>query len=277
MCAAVRAADADFRNCAGTYSAAPRGADKRVDIPVLLERLKALRAESYNWLIWGHDTDWDDLRLFLPKAREQGLRVWVTLVPPSESPPKAKAYAEPYRLDYDRWAVEIAKLSVKEPNLVAWSIDDFTHNLTFFTPEKTSAMLKAARAINPKLAFVPCTYFPAAVKPAFAKNYGPLIDGLLFPYRNESRKANLTDADAVTTEVGKLRELFGPKVAIIVDVYSTAHSRLGPSTPEYVRLVTADALKSADGVMVYCTPDPKREPEKFAVVKDLYAARESRR
>jgi hypothetical protein len=36
-------------------------------------------------------------------------------------------------------------------------------------------------------------------------------------------------------------------------------------------------MKSADGIMVYCTPDPTREPEKFAVVKELYAARESRR
>jgi hypothetical protein len=277
-CSAVRAAEtAEFRNCAGTYSAAPRGADKRVDVPALLARLKELHADSYNWLVWGHDTDWDDLQLFLPKAREQGLRVWVTLVPPSESPPKTKAYAEPYRTDYDKWAVEIAKLSVKEPNLVAWSIDDFTHNLAFFTPAKTAAMLQAARAINPRLAFVPCSYFPAASKPGFAKNYGPMLDGVLFPYRNESRKANLTDADAVTTEVARLRELFGPKVAIIVDVYSTAHSRLGPSTPEYVRTVMADAMKSADGIMVYCTPDPTREPEKFAVVKELYAARESRR
>ena len=99
ICPAVHAAEADFRNCAGTYSAAPRGADKRVDVPVLLNRLKELHAESYNWLVWGHDTDWDDLQLFLPKAREQGLRVWVTLVPPSESPPKTKAYAEPFKTD----------------------------------------------------------------------------------------------------------------------------------------------------------------------------------
>jgi hypothetical protein len=200
----------------------------------------------------------------------------VTLVPPSESPPKTKWYAEPFRLDYDKWAVEIAKLSVEQPNLVAWSIDDFTHNLAVFTPEKTAAMLKAARATNAKLAFVPCCYFPGAAKPAFAKDYGPLLDGVLFPYRNESRKANLKDADGVTDEVKRLRELLGPKVAVIVDVYSTAHSRLGPSTPDYVRRVMSDAVKCADGVMVYCTPDPKRDEAKFQVVKDVFAARESR-
>jgi hypothetical protein len=270
---APASATSGFRHCAGTYAGAPRRANKHVDVSLLLEQLKDLHADSYNWLVWGNDTDWEDLKGFLPLARGQGLRVWVTLVPPSESPPKTKWYAEPYRLDYERWAVEIAKLSVQHPNLVAWSIDDFTHNLAFFTPEKTAAMLKAARVIDPKLAFVPCCYFPAASKPAFAKDYGPLLDGVLFPYRNESRKANLTDADAVTTEVARLRELFGPKVAIIIDVYSSAHSRLGPSTPEYVRKVMTNGLHAADGVMVYCTPDPKRAAEKFAVVKDVFAAR----
>jgi hypothetical protein len=267
---------ADFRHCAGTYAGAPRRADKHVDATLLLRQLKDLHADSYNWVVWGHDTDWDDLKAFLPLAREQGLRIWVTLVPPSESPPRTKWYAEPFRTDYDKWAVEIAKLSVEQPNLVAWSIDDFTHNLAFFTPEKTAAMLKAARAINPTLAFVPCCYYPAASKPAFAKAYGPLLDGVLFPYRNESRKANLTDADAVTSEVARLRDLFGPKVAIIVDVYSTAHSRLGPSTPDYVRKLTTVALKSADGVMIYCHPIAAAVRDKFPVVQEVFAARESR-
>jgi hypothetical protein len=265
----------DFRHCTGTYAAAPRGADKRVDIPALLSRLKDLHADSYNWLIWRDATDWDDLQRFLPRAKEQGLRVWVTVVPPTESPPKTRHYAEPFRTDYDRWAVEFAKLSLKEPNLVAWSIDDFSENLRVFTPEKTAAMLKAARAINPKLAFVPCCYFKQ-VTPKVAANYAPLLDGVLCPYRNESRKMNLKDADAVTAEVARLRQLLGPKVAVVIDVYSTGHSQLGESTPQYVRQVTADALKCADGVMIYCTPDPRGQPEKFAVVKDLFAARGSR-
>ena len=57
-------------------------------------------------------------------------------------------------------------------------------------------MLDASHEINPKLAFVPCCYFPA-IKPAFVTNYCPLIDGILFPYRHESAKANLKDPSLV--------------------------------------------------------------------------------
>ena len=92
---------------------------------------------------------WDDLKLVLPRAREKGIRIWASIVPPSESPPQAKMYAEPFKLDYERWGVEFAKLSVQETNLVAWSIDDYTHNLAkTYTPEYVRKMLAASRAIN---------------------------------------------------------------------------------------------------------------------------------
>jgi hypothetical protein len=264
---------AALRGCAGTYSAPPRGKDGRVDARLLLEQLKDLHADTYSWLIWMADTDWDDLRAFLPLAREAGIRVWVTLVPPSESPPKAKRFSEPFRLDYERWATEIARLSAAEPNLVAWSIDDFTHNLAFFTPEKVRGMVAATRAINPKLAFVPCSYFPG-VTAKFAAGYADSIDGVLFPYRHESNKANLTDASLVKPEVARLRELLGPKVLVIVDVYSTAHSRLGASTPEYVRDVLTQGREVADGVMVYCHPDPKsKAAPKYSVIREVFSAR----
>ena len=176
---------AALRGAWGTYGGAPRGADGRVDADRLLAELAELQANTYHWLIWQAATDWDDLQQFLPRAREKGLKVWVTLVPPSESPPRTKNFSEPFQLDYRRWAEEIAKLSVREPNLVAWSIDDFTHNLAFFTPEKMREIRETTQAINPQLAFVPCSYFPAVTK-QFAERYAGLFDGLLFPYRHES-------------------------------------------------------------------------------------------
>jgi hypothetical protein len=167
---------------------------------------------------------------------------------------------------------EIAKLSAANANLVAWSIDDFTHNLAFFTPEKMRAITAATRAINPKLAFVPCSYFPR-VTAKFAADYAGCIDGVLFPYRHESNKANLTDASLVKPEVARLREILGPGVPIIVDVYSTAHSRLGASTPDYVRDVLTQARAVADGVMVYCHPDPKgKDSEKYTMVREVFSS-----
>ena len=116
----------------------------------LISELSSIRANTYHWLINHAATDWDDLHRFLPLARKHQVRVWVCLVPPSESPPHTKYYAEPFRLDYQRWAVSLAKLSVREPNLVAWSIDDFQYSLrSIFAPAQMRKILGAARAINP--------------------------------------------------------------------------------------------------------------------------------
>ena len=274
LCPAAAAPATDrtaaLRGCLATYNAPPRNPDGRVDLTRLLGELAELGANTYNWLVWHQPTDWEDLQRFLPRARAQNLRVWVTLVPPSESPPKQKWYSEPFRLDYERWAQEIARLSLSEPALVAWSIDDFAHNLATFTPAKLRTMLDGARQINPRLAFAPCVYF-RQISPAFATRYGELLDGILFPYRNESVKANLTDPGQVATEVARVRALFRPGLPVVIDVYATRHSSLGDSTPDYVAAVLAAGRACADGVMVYCHQNPKTQAAKYAVIRRAFA------
>jgi hypothetical protein len=254
-----------------TYCGAVRRPDGRIDVKTLVEQLVDVHANTYSYCIHGNSNDWADLALFLPVAREHGIRVWASVVPPSESPPRAKSYAEPFKLDYERWAVEFAKLSVRETNLVAWSIDDFTHNLKVYTPEQVKQMLEAARAINPRLAFAPCCYYKS-ITPEFVKNYEPLLDGFLFPYRHESGGANLKDADLTEPEVRKIKAMVGPEFPVVIDVYATAHSSLGKSTPEYVRAVMTAGKASADGVMVYRHQDPKLFPEKYQITKELFTA-----
>jgi hypothetical protein len=255
-----------------TYCSAPRKADNRVDVDRLIAQLVELHANTYSFCIHGYATDWDDLKLILPRAREKGIRVWGSLVPPSESPPRTKMYAEPFRLDYERWAVEFAKLSLQETNLVAWSIDDFTHNLAkSYTPAYVKSMLDGAHRINPKLAFVPCCYFPT-IKPTFVTNYCLLIDGILFPYRHESAKADLKDPSLVEAEVRRIKELVGPSFPIVLDIYATAHSRLGATTPEYVEQAMLAGHRAADGVMIYCHQNPDRNPEKYQIIKRLFGA-----
>src|ERR1051325_7224475 len=116
--AAVRAGGADnslarsetLRGTLGTYDGEPRLANGRVDVGKLVSELTDLHANSYNWLIWHAATDWDDLKSFLPLARKSKIKVWVTLVPPSESPPQyGNNYSEPFRLDYERGGKEIAR------------------------------------------------------------------------------------------------------------------------------------------------------------------------
>src|SRR5262249_50031327 len=158
----------------------------RIDHKRLLAELAEMHANSYNFVISRADTDYDDLHVLLPLARKQGIRVWVTVLPPTESPPRTKHFSEPFRLDFPKWASELAELSTREPALVAWSVDDFPYSLnTSFTPERMQTIIAAQRAKNPKFAFVPCVYYKQAT-PAFAKTYGPFLDGILFPYRSES-------------------------------------------------------------------------------------------
>jgi hypothetical protein len=276
----ARAADTDtdaaretrqavLRGTMGTYCRAPHTPDGRIDVKVLVEQLVDLKAKTYSLCIHTGVHDWDDLQLFLPLAREHGINVWASVVPPSESPPRTKLYAEPFRLDYQRWAVEFAKLSVREPNLVAWSIDDFSHNQKVYTPEHLKDMLDASRTINPKLAFIPCCYFKE-ITPEFCEKYVPLLDGILFPYRHESKGSNLKEWDQVQFEVKRVKELCGEKFPVCIDVYASAHSKLGPSTAEYVRQVMTLGRENADGVLVYCHQDPNTSAEKYEIIKELF-------
>ena len=258
-----------LRRTRATYCRPPRNADGRVDVDRLVRDLADLHANTYSFCIHAQPTDWDDLKLLLPRARRRGIRVWASLVPPSESPPRTKAFAEPYRLDYQRWAEEFARLSLVETNLVAWSIDDFTHNLKFYTLDYLRTMLDTARRINPKLAFVPCCYYPA-ITPQFATNYCPLLDGLLFPYRHESAGANLKDPSLVEQELRTIKARVGAAFPVVLDLYATAHSRLGATTPEYLKAAMQAGHTAADGIMIYCHQDPEKDPEKYQLIRALF-------
>lgn len=262
-----------LRGCRGTYDNPPRLASGRMDLPKLLSELADLRANTYNFLIAHHTNDWDDLKLFLPRARENGIRVWVTLLPPSESPPRGKRFSEPFRLDFDRWAEALAQLSLTDANLVAWSIDDFLHNEKFFTPQMVRRYTETSRKINPHFLSVPCWYF-RQIKPETAKKYEGLFDGILFPYRAESQTSpNLTNATLVEFEVQKIRDIVGSNLPVVLDVYATAHSRLGSSTAEYVQEVIRRGLRCCDGVLIYCHQNPVANPEKYRVLRTEFRGR----
>ena len=260
-----------LRGCFGTYDNEPRLPNQHVDIPHLISELVDQRANTYNWLIWHHTNDWEDLKNFLPVARRHHIQVWVTLVPPTEAPPLfGTLYSEPFRLDYERWAVEIAKLSRQHPNLVAWSIDDFSSNLDFYTPAKLKAILDLAHQHNPKLAFVPCCYFPK-IDPPFVASYGSMLDGVLFPFLSESTQANLDNPAQVEPEVQKVKAVLGPSIPVIVDVYATPYSTLpNGSQPPYVEEVMKRAHRSADGVLVYCHQHKETTPVKYEIIRRLF-------
>jgi hypothetical protein len=164
------------------YDSEPRRPDGHVDADPLLARLKELQVTTYYWLVWHAATDWDDLKLFLPKAAQANLQVWVYLVPPTESAPQyGTAYPEPFRLDYARWAEEIARLSLQHTNLTGWVIDDFYANHAFFTPDAVRGLQSQAKRLNPRLAFLPLMYF-GEIRRAFVQDYHEVIDGVVVAY-----------------------------------------------------------------------------------------------
>lgn len=166
----------------GDYDAELRGADGHVDCALMVKRLQDLGANTYMWLIWHSPSDWEDLHAFLPLARQAGIRVWVYLVPHSESGPDYP-YSEPFRLDYIRWAREIAKLSLKHPNLVGYVIDDFRANMSpgRFTTDYIRRMTRAGKAVNPKLRFYPLLYYPE-INARLVQELAPMVDGVVAAY-----------------------------------------------------------------------------------------------
>src|SRR5512137_2645145 len=72
-----------LRHARCTYAAPPLQADGKVDAPKLVAELKELHANTYRWVIHPND-DTRELKEFLPLARAGGIRVWVTVNPPSE-------------------------------------------------------------------------------------------------------------------------------------------------------------------------------------------------
>jgi hypothetical protein len=164
------------------YDAELRRPDGRVDTEAMTQRLKDLGITTYYWLIAHAATDWEDLQLFLPKAAQAHIQVWVYLVPPSESAPReGNLYPEPFRLDYLRWAEEIGRLSLQHTNLTGWVIDDFYENHQLFTPAYVGEMQKRAKRLNPRLAFLPLMYF-GEINRRFVEDYRKVIDGVVVAY-----------------------------------------------------------------------------------------------
>lgn len=168
----------------GDYDAEPRIAD-HVDTDFLVRRLNELHANTYMWLIRHNTNDWNDLKVFLPKARKAGITVWVYLVPHTETAAQdgRSAYSEPFRLDYVRWAEEIAKLSLQNTNLTGYVIDDFWSNVCpgRFSRDYIRRMVTAGKTINPKLKFYPLMYF-SEINYHSVDLLSPLIDGMVAAY-----------------------------------------------------------------------------------------------
>ena len=90
-------------------------------------------------------------------------------------------------------------------------------------------------------------------------------------YRHEAGKRNLSQWDTLEAELARVKDRFGGGLPVILDVYATRHSQLNDSTAEYVRKVMTIGRRCADGVIIYQHQYEADSPEKYRVIKELFA------
>lgn len=253
-----------FAGLHGDYDAEPRTKDGRVDIERLFQQIEAAHLDMYDFLIWHAPTDWDDFQVFLAQAHRRRLKVWVTLVPPSEPPPSA-----PFGLDYVRWADEIGRLSKRYDNLIAWVIDDFwsSENHALFTPEYLARVVETLHSHNPQVAFLPTLYWNTIGDDDFLDAYGTLLDGIVFPY------ADLESTAALADQLAACRKWLGPDKLLLINIYASGSSGTrepGPRTPNYLREILAISRQACDGIRLYCLPKQNYDDPRFRVVAEVF-------
>ena len=237
-----------------------------VDAAATIDRLRTMNADTYAFLVQ-NETDWHDLEAFLPEAQTAGLTVWTYLVPPTECP-GGTTCAEylPYKKDYVAWAKAIGALSQRYPVLKAWAIDDFNHNLGFYTATYTKQIRDAGRAVQPGLEFYPVVYADALTT-AFVDTYGGLIDSLIMPFRDDPHRNTLWTGGLsaqLDTLVARLAAK-NRKLIMMVYAWTLSKTTVTPDV-EYVRAVTAAGLQYAAagkiaGVIQYALPLTPGRPQ----------------
>ncbi|HEX6681969.1 MAG TPA: hypothetical protein VF062_04210 [Candidatus Limnocylindrales bacterium] len=207
--AAASEADPPIR---GDYATPIRNTDANADINVAatISKLTGANVDTYAYLIcYGlrGGRDWNTLPSFLSAAAAAGIDVWVYICPPTESKDAQGNEIPPYYLDYVGWAQAIANLSVAHPNLTGWAIDDFAGNVNKFTRAYTETMVNAARAIKPSIKFRPVLYYTNLVGYSnMLGAYRYYIDGVIFPYRNESGGMDTTNSANADPEIRAVYE-----------------------------------------------------------------------
>ncbi|HUZ47505.1 MAG TPA: hypothetical protein VMW54_12790 [Terriglobia bacterium] len=155
-----------------------------IDSEATIRILKAKGLSCYGALIWRqreHGSvafDWGSFKQFVAAAAPAGIDVWAILIPPSEG-----GDSPPFNRDYVRWMQELAKLSLRYPNLRGVNIDDYLSGTSkkTFTPAYTCNLYHAKQAINPKLQFAPTLY---DLDRPLAEQYGGCVDGVWLWWTN---------------------------------------------------------------------------------------------
>ncbi|GAA2793723.1 hypothetical protein [Nonomuraea dietziae] len=228
---------------------------RHVDTKAMIPALKALNVNTYVYPMAGDHHHWDDLhREFLPAAADAGIDVWVLVNAPSQA---TCCVSRPYEHDYVAWARELATLSKSHPNLIGWTVDDYSFDLQTFTPAYVQQMRAASKAINPSLKFIPIVYY-LHFTDAFVAEQAPLLDGVIFPFWDDPVR-DTSWSWSLSSQVKQIaRRLPYTDVYLMPYAYPLSHAAQKP-TVAYVEAVTRKALEHVGtaelaGVVQYKLP-----------------------
>ncbi|MEU4700952.1 hypothetical protein [Nonomuraea dietziae] len=228
---------------------------RHVDTKAMIPALKALNVNTYVYPMAGDHHHWDDLhKEFLPAAADAGIDVWVLVAAPSQA---TCCVSRPYEHDYVAWARELATLSKSHPNLIGWTVDDYSFDLKTFTPAYVQQMRAASKAINPSLKFIPIVYYPHFTD-AFVAEQAPLLDGVIFPFWDDPVR-DTSWSWSLSSQVKQIaKRLPDIDVYLMPYAYPLSHAAQKP-TVAYVEAVTRKALEHVGtgelaGVVQYKLP-----------------------
>ncbi|TMR21488.1 hypothetical protein ETD86_15035 [Nonomuraea turkmeniaca] len=232
---------------------------RHVDTKAMITALKALNVNTYVYPMAGDFHHWSDLRdEFLPAAAAAGIDVWVLVAAPSQA---ICCISRPYKHDYVTWARELATLSKSHPNLIGWTVDDYSYDLETFTPAYVTQMQAASKAINPSLKFIPVVYYRHFTD-AFIAEQAPLLDGVIFPFWDDPHR-DTSWTWSLSYQVKQLaKRLPDTDVYLMPYAYPLSHAAQKP-TVAYVEAITKKALehvRAGDlaGVVQYKLPYTSR-------------------
>jgi hypothetical protein len=241
----------------GVYGGPPRTADGALDMEKLFLKVSASGADTCNILLTDTPRGLAELEVLLPEAQKRGVKVWVTILPPSEI--SAEMRMDMRYVDYTGIAKKIAGLSVRYQSLEAWSIDNVVVDSGFFTPSYLSAITSGAKEVNPRLLFVPVVYYGNVASAGFSDRVSS-FDGVQF-YYTHFPAGEPDESGTLISQLSELREKFPGKV--ILGIYATPWSKDYPTSASYVEQLINLAKQHTDGAMIY-TMD--QEGEKLAVI-----------
>lgn len=254
-----------------------QGYEYQKDITRVGPLMKAVKAAGFDtYDMQGNGPYWEEddfalLETVAQAAAAEGLKVWATLWPPSGSEALRKMPQEEAEEYFFSAAERFAEISLKYPNLVAFTIDDFSHNYGFYTPEMMAEMAHRWQAVNPKLLFVPLVYYPG-VSEEIVRTRGPYMDGIVFHYRAESHPQQYMDeydpksfemyGDVMRHEFKQVRQIMGEKPVIAGLYIYYYQGGWGVDTPDgerpTIEHTVRDAVQKyeishefADGVRLY--------------------------